>query len=82
MPPANVTALRLIKSGLPPVLLGSEGNGLKRPLLTGWQTAVYTAPDVSPWPPPDNGGMRCGLQRNGLAERIAWQQGQAGAGTC
>ncbi|MBK8989847.1 MAG: bifunctional DNA primase/polymerase [Chloroflexi bacterium] len=67
MSPVNVVALRLIKSGLHPVLVGSEGDDLKRPLLKGWQTAVYTTADVSIWPPRNNIGIRCGLQRDGRA---------------
>lgn len=62
---ANKKALRLIALGLHPVLLGSSGDNLKRPLLKGWQTAVYTAADVRPWPPRNNIGIRCGLQRDG-----------------
>jgi hypothetical protein len=67
MSPAKVTALRLIKLGLHPVLLGSKGDDLKRPILKGWQTAVYTTADVSTWPPQHNIGIRCGLQRDGRA---------------
>lgn len=63
---ANKKALRLIELGLHPVLLGSEGDGLKRPLHKGWQTAVYTAADVRAWPPHHNIGIRCGLQRDSL----------------
>lgn len=64
---ANKKALRLIELGLHPVLLGSSGDDLKRPLLKGWQTAVYTAADVHTWPPHNNIGIRCGLQRDGRA---------------
>lgn len=64
---ANKKALRLIELGLHPVLLGSEGDDLKRPLLKGWQTAVYTAAEVRTWPPRNNIGIRCGLQRGGRA---------------
>lgn len=64
---ANKKALRLIELGLHPVLLGSSGDDLKRPLLKGWQTAVYTLDDVSHWPPHNNIGIRCGLQRHGRA---------------
>lgn len=64
---ANKKALRLIELGLHPVLLGSEGDDLKRPLHKSWQTAVYTAADVSTWPPHHNIGIRCGLQRDGCA---------------
>ncbi|MBX3055898.1 MAG: bifunctional DNA primase/polymerase [Anaerolineae bacterium] len=60
----NKKALRLIELGLHPVLLGREGDNLKRPLLKGWQTAVYTAADVRTWPPQNNVGIRCGLQRS------------------
>lgn len=61
---ANKKAVRLIELGLHPVLLGSGGDDLKRPLLKGWQTAVYTAADVLTWPPNNNIGIRCGLQRS------------------
>lgn len=61
---ANKKALRLIELGLHPVLLGSSGDDLKRPLLKGWQTAVYTPEDVLTWPPRNNIGIRCGLQRS------------------
>lgn len=64
---ANKKALRLIELGLHPVLLGSEGDDLKRPLLKGWQTAVYTPAEVAAWPPQNNIGIRCGLQRDGRA---------------
>ena len=37
---ANEKALRLIELGLHPVLLGSAGDDLKRPLRKGWRTAV------------------------------------------
>lgn len=62
---ANKKALQLIKFGFDPVLLGSEGEALQRPLLTGWQTAVYSAADVSYWPEHHNVGIRCGRQRDG-----------------
>jgi hypothetical protein len=64
---ANVKALRLIELGLHPVLLGSEGDDLKRPLLKGWRAAVYTPEDVGRWPPRNNVGIRCGQQRNNRA---------------
>lgn len=64
---ANKKALRLIELGLHPVLLGSEGDDLKRPLLKGWQTAVYTPEDVIRWPFQNNVGIRCGRQRDGRA---------------
>lgn len=64
---ANKKALRLIELGLHPVLLGSEGDDLKRPLLKGWQTAVCTPEDVHTWPPRNNIGIRCGVQRDGRA---------------
>jgi hypothetical protein len=64
---ANRKALRLIELGLHPVLLGSSGDGLKRPLQKGWKTAVYTAGDVARWPARNNVGIRCGLQRGGYA---------------
>jgi len=60
-------ALRLIKWGLHPVLLGSAGHDLKRPLRKGWQTAVYTPEDVARWPARNNMGIRCGWQRGGRA---------------
>ena len=64
---ANKKALQLIELGLHPVLLGRDGDDLKRPLLKGWQTAVYTPADVARWPARNNVGLRCGLQRDGLA---------------
>lgn len=64
---ANKKALRLIELGLHPVLLGCDGDGLKRPLLKGWQTAVYTAEDAARWPARNNVGIRCGQQRGGYA---------------
>ena len=64
---ANKKALQLIELGLHPVLLGSDGDDLKRPLLKGWQTAVYTPADVARWPTRNNVGIRCGLQRDGRA---------------
>lgn len=60
---ANKKALRLIELGLHPVLLGREGEDLKRPLLKGWQTAVYTRQDVARWPSGHNIGIRCGWQQ-------------------
>ena len=60
---ANKKALRLLELGLHPVLLGRAGNDLKRPLLKGWQTAVYTAADVARWPSGHNIGIRCGWQQ-------------------
>ena len=62
---ANKKALQLIELGLHPVLLGSDGDDLKRPLLKGWQTAVYRPADVARWPAQNNVGIRCGLQRDG-----------------
>lgn len=62
---ANKKALWLMELGLCPVLLGSNGDGLKRPVFKGWQTAVYTAADVRRWPPHNNVGIRCGLQPDG-----------------
>ncbi len=44
---ANKKAWQLIRLGLHPVLLGSAGHDLKRPLRKGWQTAVYTPEDVA-----------------------------------
>lgn len=64
---ANEKALQLIELGLHPVLLGSEGDDLKRPLRKGWRTAVYTPEEVSRWPARNNIGIRCGLQRNNRA---------------
>ena len=64
---ANKKAQRLIELGLHPVLLGSRGDDLKRPLLKGWQTAVYTPKDVSNWPAGNNIGIRCGWQREAWA---------------
>lgn len=61
---ANKKALRLIELGFHPVLLGSEGDDLKRPLLKGWQTAVYTPDEVTRWPSRNNVGIRCGWQRS------------------
>ena len=60
---ANKKALRLLELGLHPVLLGSEGDDLKRPLLKGWQTAVYTPEEVACWPVRNNIGIRCGWQQ-------------------
>lgn len=64
---ASKKAKRLIQLGLQPVLLGRSGNDLKRPLLKGWQTAVYTITDVGRWPSRHNLGIRCGCQRDGRA---------------
>ena len=64
---ANQRALRLIELRLHPVLLGSKGDDLKRPLHKGWRTAAYTADDVKTWPARNNIGIRCGLQRDGRA---------------
>ena len=58
----NKMALELIELGLQPVLLGWQGDDLKRPLHKGWQTAAYTTADVSTWPSQNNIGIRCGLQ--------------------
>ncbi|MCB8980751.1 MAG: bifunctional DNA primase/polymerase [Ardenticatenaceae bacterium] len=60
---ANKKALQLIELGLHPVLLGSDGDNLKRPLLKGWQTAIYTPADVARWPARNNVGIRCGWQQ-------------------
>jgi hypothetical protein len=60
-------ALRLIELGLHPVLLGRSGDGLKRPLQAGWQTAVYDQKEVARWPTANNVGVRCGWQRSGRA---------------
>lgn len=60
-------ALRLIKLGFHPVLLGRTGEGLKRPLHKGWRTATYVPEAVAAWPARNNVGIRCGRQRNGLA---------------
>jgi hypothetical protein len=56
----NEKALRLIQLGLTPVLLGSEGDDLKRPILKGWQMADYTTQEVAAWPVANNLGIRCG----------------------
>lgn len=64
---ANKKALRLIELGLHPVLLGNEGEDLKRPLHKGWQTAVYTPEEITRWPAQNNVGIRCGIQRDGRA---------------
>ena len=64
---ANQKALQLIELGFHPVLLGKCGDELKRPLLKGWQTAVYTPEQVSRWPAGHNVGIRCGKQRNSLS---------------
>ncbi len=64
---ANKKALRLLELGLHPVLLGNKGDDLKRPLLKGWRTAVYTPEDVLRWPSGNNIGIRCGQQRNSHA---------------
>lgn len=62
---ANKKALRLLRLGLHPVLLGNKGDDLKRPLLKGWRTAIYTAEDAACWPHRNNVGIRCGRQRDG-----------------
>ncbi len=62
---ANKRALQLLKFGFDPVLLGCVGEDLQRPLLTGWQTGVYSAADLSYWPEHHNIGIRCGRQRDG-----------------
>ncbi|MFZ1398054.1 MAG: bifunctional DNA primase/polymerase [Candidatus Promineifilaceae bacterium] len=64
---ANKKAQRLIELGLHPVLLGREGDDLKRPLLKGWQTAVYTREEVTRWPVRNNIGIRCGWQQEAWA---------------
>jgi hypothetical protein len=64
---ANKKALRLIELGLHPVLLGSEGDDLKRPLLKGWQTAICTPEEVTRWPVRNNIGIRCGWQQDDWA---------------
>ena len=88
----NEKALRLIELGLQPVLLGSRGDDLKRPLLKGWRTAVYTPEDVVRWSPRNNIGIRCGRQPGSCAlivfdfdeeaRRIfsAWRQSLVGEG--
>jgi hypothetical protein len=53
--------------GFQPVLLGSQGDDLKRPQLKGWPTAVYTPEEVVDWPPANNLGIRCGQQENDWA---------------
>jgi len=86
----NRKALNLIALGLHPVLLGRDGDNLKRPQHKGWQTAVYTPADVARWPAGNNVGIRCGQQRDGRralvvfdfdedARRIfpVWQQAAA-----
>lgn len=62
---ANLKALKLLQLGFHPVLLGSRGDDLKRPILKGWQTAVYTPADIALWPAANNIGIRCGQQLNG-----------------
>lgn len=64
---ANKKAIRLIELGLHPVLLGNKGDDLKRPLLKGWQTAVYTPEEVARWPVRNNIGIRCGWQQDDWA---------------
>jgi hypothetical protein len=64
---ANKKASRLIELGLNPVLLGSEGDDLKRPVLKDWQKAVYSPEEVAGWPVQNNLGIRCGRQRDGRA---------------
>jgi hypothetical protein len=61
----NLKALQLIEQGFRPVLLGRRGDDLKRPVLKGWQTAVYTPEDIALWPAGNNIGIRCGPQPNG-----------------
>ena len=63
---SNQKALQLMQLGLQPVLLGKQGDALKRPLLKHWQTAVYTPAEIATWPERHNIGIRCGLQRNSL----------------
>lgn len=62
---ANPKALRLLQLGFQPVLLGNHGDDLKRPILSNWQTAIYTPADVALWPATNNIGIRCGRQLNG-----------------
>ncbi len=64
---AHQKALQLIELGFHPVLLGRSGDGLKRPLYKGWQTAVYTSKQLSRWPEGHNVGIRCGKQRTSLS---------------
>jgi hypothetical protein len=63
----NEKALRLHKMGFNLVLLGRSGNDLKRPVLRGWQTAVYEANQVAAWSRRNNLGLRCGRQSNSLS---------------
>lgn len=49
------------------MLLGNSGDDLKRPLLKGWQTAVYTPEEVTRWPVRNNIGIRCGWQQDNWA---------------
>lgn len=58
----NEKALRLHKMGFQLVLLGRSGDDLKRPILKGWQTAVYEANQVAAWSTRNNLGLRCGWQ--------------------
>lgn len=62
---ANQMATELLALGLHPVLLGRQGDGLKRPLHKQWQTAACDAADAARWPAGHNVGIRCGRQPNG-----------------
>jgi hypothetical protein len=70
----NEKALRLHKMGFNLVLLGRSGDDLKRPVLKGWQTAVYEPEQIAAWSTRANLGLRCGRQRNSLprASRGDW----------
>lgn len=63
----NKQAVKIYEAGLHPVLLGREGDALKRPLQKGWQAAEHTAAEVAAWPAGNNVGVRCGRQRDGRA---------------
>lgn len=62
---ANQMATELLALGLHPVLLGRQGDGLKRPLHKQWQTAACDAADAAGWPAGHNVGIRCGRQPSG-----------------